>query len=1447
MVGTADTDATGFARFQTAAQAPQHFVIVRRGGDVAASALFHAPGERPEPERQAALIFTDRSVYRPLQRVQWKVVLYQGVASQGSYRVVAQRKTTVKLLDPNGKEVASAAVQSNAFGSAAGEFTLPAGRPLGSWQLQVEQMGSVWLRVEEYKRPTFEVTFEKSGPPARLNQPAAYAGKATYYFGLPVSAGEVRWKVERVPVFFGWGWRPQPVVASQVIAAGRSPLGSDGRFQIQFTPEADPRLRDPKLTFRYQISVDVTDEGGETRSASQTVRLGLSAVEAQILWEQGFVRAGAPGAAKVTRSDLNGAPKAGKGTWRLVRLQPPERPRLPADEPVTLDPKQQVITEGDKLQPRWSRSSGIDAELERWPGGAEVASGALQHDANGEAPLALPPLEAGAYRLHYETADELGAKIQISRELVAIAPKAPPPLALFALLEKPKVRIGETARIALGSALPDQRLLVELWRDGRVLERRVLEPEGASILELPITADHRGGFAVRVTSIEDFQLLQQTVSVSVPWEEKELQVELSTFRDRLKPGGQETWRVTVKDAKGKPERAAELLAYMYDRSLDAFGPHLPPSVASLYPRRDRAGAFIDSLGAGAAHWLSSNPVPLPALEPLSEDQLSTLSDRGIGGMGSRRAFSKAMAVDAEAFVSRTAPAPPPAPGAVRLQESSPEPSAPAPVQVRENFAETAFWRPNLLTGKDGSAAIELTVPDSVTSWNVWVHGLTRDLRGGSTQRQAQSVKDLMVRPYLPRFLREGDRVQLEVAVNNASARELKGELQLELLDPATGKSVARELQLDRSSAAFTVAPGKGTTARFSIVAPKRVGEVVVQAVAKAGDFSDGEKRALPLLPSRQRLTQSKFAALQDKDRRELSFPDLAKGDDPTRINEQLVVTIDAQLFYSVLGALPYLTRYPYECTEQTLNRFVSTGIVGSVFKKHPAVASMAKQLSARKTQLETFDAQDPNRTLALEETPWVVQAEGGKSGDELINALDPAVAAAEQVAALDKLTKAQTSIGGFPWFPGGPPSPYMTLYIAHGLGRAAEFEVDVPKQMVQRAWGYLARHFRDAYADKMLKDDCCWEFLTFLNYVASSYPDASWTGDALTLEERRKILDHSFKHWRAHSPYLKGMMALTLQRMGRPDDARKVFDSVMDSAKTTRDEGTFWAPEDRSWLWYRDTIESHAFALRALMALDPKDPRRDGLVQWLFLNKKLNHWKSTRATAEVVYALVKHLESAGQLGVREESVVTLGGETTRLTFEPNRFTGRKRQLVLSGPQITPKAATVVVEKTTPGLQFASATWHYSTDALPSAERGDLFQLSRRYHRRAMQGKEAVLTPLQEGAQLAVGDELEVHLSVRARHAAEYVHLRDPRGAGFEPERVRSGHRYDLGIAWFEEVRDSGTSFFFEQLPAGEYTLKYRVRASQAGVFRVGSATLQSMYAPEFSAFSTGAVLRVEGR
>ena len=1482
------TDARGRVNFERLEPRERHFVVAQQGEQTSFLMLNNWYSHSQGGARKNALVYTDRSVYRPRQTVHFKVVAYAGEQGEGRFQTSPGTALQVELIDANGEQVSQLSLTTNEFGSASGTFTIPAGRLLGNWHVRTSQGGSSRLQVEEYKRPTFEVAVEDPASPLRLNRAAKIGATARYYFGLPVSGGEVAWRVTRDPVIpRHWWWFPVPSQGRQTVAQGTGALGSDGTFTMKFTPEADERLAASSgLSYYYTLHVEVTDEGGETRSTQRAFRLGFVAVEATVEQTSGFFRQGQPAVLTVRRTDLGGQPLAGAGTFRLETLKQPATTLLPAELPPPTpaggaDEPTEYKTPGDLLRPRWAPDYRPERVLSGWDDDTCLKRGELEHGDDGTAALRFEDLPAGAYRLHYQTTDDFGAELEIAHEFL-VAQEGATPLALPALLkaEQTSVPVGETARILVHSGLQDQSLMLEIDTPAGPPERRLLNSrEGAQLIEIPIRPEHRGGVSVRLVGLRDHQVMSFEEQIRVPWDDRRLEVEFATFRDRLRPGGKETWRVTVRGAEGEAlaQGAAEVLAYMYDKSLDLFASHEPPDPLGLYPIFRSSVQFSTNLQGTREIWrLAKSFVQRTDYPTFTADQLKFYDSYGIGGPGRRGGFGRGMptvmamsaprsmaqqkmarAPVAEAMLEESAdaemdsleaggvPSPPPPPSKA-LPPSEEQPGA-----VRTNFAETAFFHPHLLLDEEGAVSFEFEVPEAVTEWNVWVHALTRDLRAGRLRQSTRTVKDLLVRPYLPRFFREGDRAELRVVVNNAGDNELEGTLDFDILHPETEESLLVDFGLDAATATgvpFQVEPGGGVNLRFPVTAPQRVGPVAIRAVARAADLSDGELRPVPVLPSRLHLFQSRFATLDDAERRVLHFPDLAADDDPSRENERLVVTLDGQLFYGVLNALPYLAEYPYQCTEQNLNRFLSTGILSSLYDQYPAVSRMADQLKGRETRLEAWDDEDPNRALLLEESPWLRQSRGndGATGTELINVLDPEIARARRDTALAELEKAQTSLGGFPWWPGGPPSPYMTLYLMMGFSRALEFEVEVPQRMVQRGWEYLHQHYVDRLTRDMVERDCCWELITFMNYVLSNYPDTSWTGNLFTDDDRRQMLDFSFKHWRQHSPLLKGYLALTLVRSGREKDARLVWDSVMDSAKTTPDEGTFWAPEDRSWLWYNDTIESHAFALRTLSELDPDDVRRSGLVQWLFLNKKLNHWKSTRATAEVIYSLAHYLKHEDMLAQREEATVTVGPRRQTFVFEPDEYTGRKNQIILQGEEVSPAAADVVVEKETPGFLFASATWHFATDRLPEKGEGDFFNVERRYYRRVHDGREFTLEPLAEGARLATGDQIEVHLSIRTRHAAEYVHLRDPRGAGFEPERLTSGYRWDLGLGYFEEIRDSASNFFFEDLPVGEYTLKYRLRASVAGTFRVGPATLQSMYAPEFTAYSAGAVLEISG-
>ncbi|HEY8206363.1 MAG TPA: MG2 domain-containing protein, partial [Myxococcaceae bacterium] len=789
------TDVGGFARADVMRQAVANraesfFTLARFQGDASVNVEAintYRSDERDEVD--SALIYTDRSIYRPKQKVLWKVVAYHGRREQARLAASAGASLTVHLLDANGQEVDKKDVKANRFGSAAGAFEIPSGRLLGAWQLMVTSpdvkrslQAMSAIQVEEYKRPTFEVSIQDPPSPLRLNRPGKVLGQAKYYFGLPVAAGQARWKVTRQPVYpWWWGyWRPIPSTAAQVIATGQSPLRDDGTFEMAFTAEADERTASRGVSYRYLVAADITDEGGETRSASRSFRLGATAVEARIDLDRGFLVEGQARSSSaaatsadvsILRTDLDGVARPGAGHWRLSKLQEPSAALLPADEPVAPpepeegEPAPTVQTPGDRLKPRLSTPEPLEAALHAWPEGAEVAEANVTHDAQGLAHVAYPSLVAGAYRLTYETTDSFGARYTASRDFIVAGSRAAPAVSIALLAERSSVKVGETARFLAGTGLPAQSMLLEVHRgDERVLRRTLLSGQDAPLIELPVTDADRGGFTVSLTLVRDHQWMHATQTIHVPRDDKALQVELTTFRDLVRPGAKERFQVKISGPEGAVAAgAAEVLAYMYDRSLDFFAPHAPPSLEAIYPERGGRPYLRSSLRYAPVWtpwWVERKTEALPDLHG---DSLRFYSSYGLGGLGlrgggpggggfggapvarMRRLYLPSPAGDgaprpeelkreaeksADMYESNFATVekvPPAQPAATTPTAAEP----PATPTLRQNFAETAFFQPQLLTEAGGAVAIEFTVPDSVTSWNLWVHAVTEDRRAGS--------------------------------------------------------------------------------------------------------------------------------------------------------------------------------------------------------------------------------------------------------------------------------------------------------------------------------------------------------------------------------------------------------------------------------------------------------------------------------------------------------------------------------------------------------------------------------------------------------------------------------------------------------------------------------------------------------------------------------------------
>jgi uncharacterized protein YfaS (alpha-2-macroglobulin family) len=497
------------------------------------------------------------------------------------------------------------------------------------------------------------------------------------------------------------------------------------------------------------------------------------------------------------------------------------------------------------------------------------------------------------------------------------------------------------------------------------------------------------------------------------------------------------------------------------------------------------------------------------------------------------------------------------------------------------------------------------------------------------------------------------------------------------------------------------------------------------------------------------------------------------------------------------------------------------------------------KLPERVTDTPAWDRSDPARLMALMETPWEEASKGQKSGHAAIDVLNPKAVAAEKEDALRKLASYQNEDGSFPWFPGGHPDLYMTLYALEGLAEAARHDLPVPEEMVRKALTYVYAQL----PGRLKPQERETALLLYAAYVITSFPE-KWPGHKTALAKAGAWAGIADKSSDGITAFGKAYAAYVYMRLGERKKAESYLARAMDGSREDDIAGVYWTPEKISWLWYNDTVEKHAFMLRALLALNPKDPRISGMVKWLLLSRKAGEWKSTRASAAAIYALLEVMKSRGALDQGDAFEIKWGDVSDAATFRPYDWAAAPLRWSKQAPGAAEAAVRPVIAKTGPGVAYASLTAIYTTDKAVGESPPGIMNISRRYFLRQKEEESYALKPIESGDAVSTGDQIEVHLSITAGSQFEYVHVKDPRGAGFEAEGLASGWKWDQ-LARYEEPRDSLTNFFVDWLPHGEYTLKYRVRPTTPGTYRIGPAVIQSMYAPEFAAHSSAITLTVK--
>ena len=1428
---------------------------------------YYGTKEADAPPSAQTFLFTDRSIYRPGQTIYFKGIVIKKRAKETQSDILPGYRTTVVLYDANGDKADSLEVTANEYGAYSGKFVLPEGRMNGAFRLKDQSLGGgVGFQVEEYKRPKFYVEFDTVKHTYRIGDTVTATAKALAYAGNNINGAKVKYRVER-KVRFPYPWLfykiAPPYASSREITHGETTTDADGAFTIQFPAVAD-KSADPagKPIFTYVVHADVTDLNGETRSAGQSVSIGYQAMEITVsagprMKEQELQQV------KVFAKNLNGAFEPAELLVQLRPLVPNKRLLRPRYWEM---PDQFVMDKATYVHTFPLDIYKDEDNRDTWERQAAVLQQTLPASPDGKIALSTKRLAPGFYEMEVSAKDRNGDTIiqKVTFELINVNMKSlPAPGYLWLYQTLAVAEPGAVPGILLGTSAKDLHI-IQTNATVEATTHSSLELSGIKKLEYPLTESSRGGIQLAYAFVKDNRFFIINRTISVPWSNKELKVTLATHRDKLLPGEKEKWTVQISGYKGE-KVAAEMLASMYDASLDALRPH-QWQVPAIYPYAfgilNFEGRENFSMETSGVLYLR-NPKKYPDVNR-TYDELNLFG--WIMEDGGRRRYMmretmaaapapamKQMNVAADASLAAASETEVEMrPGLAVNTNDKEESNAPVPV-VRTNFQETAFFFPGLRTDKEGSITFEFTVPEALTKWNFQGLAHTKELSFGAVSASIVTQKTLMVQPSPPRFIREGDKIQFTAKVSNLSDTALTGQARLELLDARTLQPVDELFGNTAAVQRFTAAAGQSTAVTFPLQVPKNFQSALTYRVtAQAGNFSDGEENALPVLTNRMMVTESLPLPVRGDGQHDFTFEKLLRGNSSgTLAQHAITVEYTSNPAWYAVQALPYLMEFPYECAEQVFNRYYANALAAHITAATPGLKAVFEKWKTTDTAALQSNLQknEELKAVLLQQTPWVLEARNEAQQKKNIALLfDLQRMQREQKSALDQLAAKQLPNGAFPWFTGMQEDRFITQYIVAGIGHLQQLGVAgnaAAQHIAASAMNYLDTELdKDYYRLVKTKANLGEQQISSLQihylYARSLFnrpvPAAMRTSFDFFNAQMRQ-------YWTKQNRYAQAMMALCLFRNGDRVTPAAILKSLKEHAMNSPEMGMHWKDVTAGYSWQQAPVETQALLIEAFQVAGKDAEAVADMKTWLLKNKQTNNWGTTKATADACYAML--LTGSNWLSASPEVSIQLGSTAVK-PAAAEAGTGYFRETVNAGA-ITPQMGniSVTVRNSQGQPSWGAVYWQYFEELGNITSAQTPLVLEKELFKEVNSDKGPVLTKITEGNELRVGDKVKVRIVLRANRPMEYIHLKDMRAACFEPTNVISASKWQDGLSYYESTRDASTDFFFSSLPKGTHVFEYTLFVTHQGKFSNGISTAQCMYAPEFSAHGSGLNVEVK--
>ena len=1363
-----------------------------------------------ESKRKEVLqLFTDRSIYRPGQTVYVSGLAYE--MEKDSTRVLADKKYTVSLYDANNNETGKVEVRTNGFGSFSGQFVLPSPCLTGYFSLRAADT-SVSFKVEEYKRPTFDVTFEPVKVEYQVGDSIEVVGMAKTFAGAPVQNARVHYNISRS---YAWVWRFMGRGSARW--EGEAMTDADGKFSVPVHFEIDSDRREsPLWYYTYNIQADVTDGAGETQQANLSLPLGSTSMVLNMDNLPDNLVKEKKLEIKLTAMNLSGEPVDTPVTYQVVEME--------------------------------EQKDGQEKE------GRKVLTGTVEAN-KSFVPEAIYALPSGNYRLKLSAKDTQGRECTASKNflLFSLNDKRPPfVITDWFYQDGLEFDAASPATVYIGSSEKNVYLLYDVFAGNKRLESKRIELSDSVVsFRFPYKKEYGDGILVSMAFVKDGRLYSHNARIMKPAPEKKLQLKWTTFRDKLRPGQQEEWKLTVLYPDGSPAEA-EMLATMYDASLDKiysahkldFGVDFHYVVPLTYWNTSymrNAYLYVDF----PLKRLRAVPLEYSELIIPSTGRMEAMV---VGYGGSPRA-TLAGALKIRGRSAANAVMNQEAVTDMVLQEEMVETSAQEKVemgsseelaetgdiQIRENFAETAFFYPQLRTNEKGEVSISFVLPESLTRWTFMGLAHTRNVDYGKIEATATASKEFMLQPNMPRFVRVGDKANIAASLMNLSDKGVKGTVRMELFNPETEKVFYSQKQK------FDVKGGETGHVNFTFEVSDKYAVMACRMVADGDTFSDGEQRYIPVLTDKQWVTETVPLNVNGEGAHTFSLENLFNKYSKTASEQRLTVEFTAHPAWYAVQALPVVANPQNEDALSWATAYYAHSLAAFIVKENPRIKQVFDSWKAQGGTKETFmsnlQKNQELKNILLAETPWLTEATNEAEQKQRIATLFDLNTMNSQLAvSVEKLGELQNADGAWSWYKGMQGSRYVTTQVMEMLVRLNALthqDADSRMQpMIQKGFEYLGKQAAEEYKSMKEAEKKGAVGLRPSEQVLRYLYICALDGKAPVDEKvNRYFIDKLSGEGKELTIYEKALGAIILQQAGKVAEAKLFMQSLMEYSVVTDEMGRYFDTPKARYSWFSYKIPTEVAAMEAIQRITKDTKAIDEMKRWLLKQKQTQTWETPIATADAVYALMA--TGASDLLANTGGVeITLGKEVIR-TPADNAIGYIKK--TVSGDVMNIKKVSVDKEGTGMGWGAVYAQYLESMDQI--GEQGNGLSVSRQLYK----GDEA----LNESAPLKVGDRITVRLTVKADRDMDFVQIKDDRAACMEPLQAVSGFRWGNGLGYYQATKDASTQFFIDQMRKGTYVIEYQVYVNRTGEYQAGIATVQSAYAPEFGGHTRGYRVMVE--